>query len=87
MCAAATLIVWLGATQNFLWLNRHLTRAEAYSESLRHQFGRRTAPNPSLVLIGFENLDYKSTEADLVASPALRALTKPYPWRAKFGRS
>ncbi|MBI5800251.1 MAG: adenylate/guanylate cyclase domain-containing protein [Verrucomicrobia bacterium] len=70
----------MGATHNFLWLNRHLTRAEAYSEGFRHQIGRKTPPNPNLVLVGFENVEYKDFPEDLAKSRALQSLTNAYPW-------
>lgn len=80
ICAVVSVIVWLGATQNFLWLNRHLTRAEAYSESLRHQNGRKTPANTNLVLVGFERTDYVAAPSDLTQSPVLGHLTNSYPW-------
>lgn len=80
ICAGVAAIVWLGATHNFLWLNKHLTRAEAYSESLRHQNGRKAPANTNLVLVGFERTDYVAAPADLARSPVLGHLTNSYPW-------
>lgn len=81
ICATVAVIAWLGATVNFLWLNRHFTRAEAYSERLRHQLGRKTPANPDLVLVGFERVEYSEAIGvqDQDSRP-LKLLQGTYPW-------
>lgn len=81
ICAVVAVVVWLGAAHNFLWLNKHLTRVETYSENLRYQIGRKTPHNPDLVLIGFERVEYSEPLGDQdKGSRPLQLLQGTYPW-------
>ena len=75
LCTGAAL--WL-FTVDF----KPLVDAEYYSQDLLERLGRKTSHDPRLVLIGVDRASYASyfSEEEMQATPALRAISEPYPW-------
>ena len=78
ICALCT-----GAALWLCWRNADLlSDAERYTQDLRTVLGRKTPLDDRLVLIGVDRPSYADyfSEAEMQATPALRAISEPYPW-------
>ena len=78
ICAAVTLMMLALAWRGFV----PLQAAEYYTQDLRVLVGRKTPLNDQLVLIGVDRAAYADyfSEAEMQETPALRAISQPYPW-------
>jgi adenylate cyclase len=78
ICALCTgVAVWLFAVNS-----ESLLTAEFFTQDYRARTGRRTPQDDRLVLIGVDRASYADffSEAEMQATPALRAISEPYPW-------
>lgn len=75
LCTGAALALWqTGFTP--------LRAAENYLQDLNARLGRKTPLDDRLVLIGVDRASYADyfSEAEMQQTPALRAISEPYPW-------
>lgn len=75
LCTGAVLALWqVGFAP--------MVAAENYLQDLNARLGRKTPPDERLVLIGVDRPSYADyfSEAEMRATPALRAIAEPYPW-------
>ena len=75
LCTGAALVLWQTGFAP-------LRAGEFYAQDLIARLGRKSPLDPRLVLIGVDRPSYADyfSEAEMQQTPALRAISEPYPW-------